>query len=179
MCSQWFWLWHDFWCQTGWFEYLCKCLEFHAQQALELTRNDAKNKKTPSERQFCRWQCLVDERGEWRMARLVCADWKAMVTQITTLYNCGEQKIISHAQHVEPWGGCATTAEDHVGFHFCQPRTGCSGHRLTKNGQLKTRKCSLVWCISISIEASEFGTNSINPWAQLALCEQFRLVAVV
>ena len=38
---------------------------------------------------------LVDMRGQRRMARPVGADREAMITQITTLYNCGEQKSIS------------------------------------------------------------------------------------
>lgn len=54
-----------------------------------------KNKKW-----FCRSKKLVYERGDRRMARLVRADKKAMVTQITTLYNRGAQKTISkHTKH--------------------------------------------------------------------------------
>ena len=36
MWSQWFWPWHNCWCQTGWFEYFCKLLMiwvFHEKQS--------------------------------------------------------------------------------------------------------------------------------------------------
>ena len=45
--------------------------------------------------QLGRWKQLVDEIGQQRMARLVSADRNATVTQITTVYNCGEWKITS------------------------------------------------------------------------------------
>lgn len=51
--------------------------------------------KTSSERQLCGRKCLVDEKGQQRISRMVESDRKASVTQITTLYNCGEQKTIS------------------------------------------------------------------------------------
>lgn len=38
---------------------------------------------------------LVDERGQIRTARWIYADRLSTVTQITTLYDCGEQKSIS------------------------------------------------------------------------------------
>ena len=56
--------------------------------------------KTSSERQFF-GQCLVDARGQRRMARLVRADRRATVTQITTRYNQGGQKASLNAQYVE------------------------------------------------------------------------------
>ena len=74
-------------------------------------------------------------------------DRKATVTQISTPTHCTivERRQASRdAQHVEPRGGWATAAEDHDGFHFCQPRTESwgwgSGHRLTKTRHLKTAK---------------------------------------
>ena len=46
------------------------------------------------------------------MAKLVQNNRKAMVTQLNTLYNCGEQKSISECTaSVKPWGGCATTPD--------------------------------------------------------------------
>jgi len=48
-----------------------------------------------SEQQFCGHKCLVDARGQRRMARLVPADRKATVTQISTRYNRAMQKSIS------------------------------------------------------------------------------------
>uniref|UniRef100_A0A8C9SXX1 Uncharacterized protein n=1 Tax=Scleropages formosus TaxID=113540 RepID=A0A8C9SXX1_SCLFO len=52
-----------------------------------------KKQKTASEWQFCRWKHLVDERGQQRMTRLVRADRRAIVTQIMTLYKCGELRM--------------------------------------------------------------------------------------
>ena len=54
-----------------------------------------KTKKTSSEQQFCGQKRLVNERGQRRRARLVKADRKVTVTQITTHYNSGMQKSIS------------------------------------------------------------------------------------
>ncbi len=51
--------------------------------------------KISSERQLCGLKCLVDVRGQRRMARLVRDDRKATVTQITTRYNQSMQNIIS------------------------------------------------------------------------------------
>ncbi|KAG1959057.1 hypothetical protein F2P79_006926 [Pimephales promelas] len=58
-------------------------------------REWSEKEKTSSERQFCGRKCLVDARGQRRMARLVRADRRATVTQITTRYNQGGQKSIS------------------------------------------------------------------------------------
>ncbi|KAK7136638.1 hypothetical protein R3I93_016855 [Phoxinus phoxinus] len=58
-------------------------------------REWSEKEKISSERQFCGRKCLVDPRGQRRMARLVQADRKATVTQITTRYNQGVQKSIS------------------------------------------------------------------------------------
>ena len=41
-------------------------------------------KKTSSEGQFCRQKHVVNERGQTKRARLVEADTKVTVTQITT-----------------------------------------------------------------------------------------------
>ena len=54
-----------------------------------------KKKKTSSEQQFCGQKHVVNERGQRRRARLVEADRKVTVTQITTHYNSGMQKSIS------------------------------------------------------------------------------------
>jgi len=53
--------------------------------------------KSSSVQQLCGKKHLVDERHQRRMDRLVGADRKSMVTQITTLYNCGEQKSINRS----------------------------------------------------------------------------------
>ncbi len=58
-------------------------------------RELSEKEKISSERQLCGRKCLVDVRGQRRMGRLVRDDRKATVTQITTRYNQGMQKIIS------------------------------------------------------------------------------------
>lgn len=47
---------------------------------------------TSTELQNWKRKCLVDKRGQRRMARLVQANRKDAVTQKTTLYDHGEQK---------------------------------------------------------------------------------------
>ena len=73
-------------------------LGFSAQQSLEFAENGVKNKKTSSEQQFCGQKRLVNERGQRRRARLVEADRKVTVIQITTHYNSGMQKSISESE---------------------------------------------------------------------------------
>uniref|UniRef100_A0A3B3CGX4 Transposase Tc1-like domain-containing protein n=1 Tax=Oryzias melastigma TaxID=30732 RepID=A0A3B3CGX4_ORYME len=58
-------------------------------------REWSEKEKISSDRKLCGRKCLVDVRGQRRMARLVQADRKATVTQITTRYNRGLQKSIS------------------------------------------------------------------------------------
>ena len=53
--------------------------DFHTQLSIEF-RIELKNKKKSSEQQFCGWKCLVDERGQRRMARLLGVDRKATVS---------------------------------------------------------------------------------------------------
>ena len=57
-------------------------------------------KKTSVEQHFCGQKHLVYERSQRRRARLVNADRKVTVTQITTYYSSGMQKRISeHTMH--------------------------------------------------------------------------------
>ncbi len=58
-------------------------------------REWSEKEKISIERQLCGWKCLVDDRGQRRMGRLVRDDRKATVTQITTRYNQGMQNTIS------------------------------------------------------------------------------------
>ncbi|NP_001373575.1 uncharacterized protein LOC103908774 [Danio rerio] len=51
--------------------------------------------KTTTGRQECGRKSLVDDRGQRRMARLVQADKKATITQLTARYNQGTQRSIS------------------------------------------------------------------------------------
>ena len=54
-----------------------------------------KNTKASSEQQFDGQKCVVDERGQRRRFRLVQAERKVTVAQITTHDNSGKQKSIS------------------------------------------------------------------------------------
>ena len=67
----------------------------HTTVSLEFVENGVKNKKKLSEQKFCRQNCVVIETGQRRRARLVKADRKVKVTQITTHYYSGMQKSIS------------------------------------------------------------------------------------
>ncbi len=63
-------------------------------------REWSEKEKISSERQLCGWKYLVDVRGQRRMGRLVRADRRVTVTQITTRYNQGMQNTISeHTTH--------------------------------------------------------------------------------
>uniref|UniRef100_A0AAY5KEL2 Transposase Tc1-like domain-containing protein n=1 Tax=Esox lucius TaxID=8010 RepID=A0AAY5KEL2_ESOLU len=48
-------------------------------------------------RQSCGRKCLVDARGQRRMGRLIQADRRATLTEITTRYNRGMQQSICDA----------------------------------------------------------------------------------
>lgn len=61
------------------------------------TKNPKTKQNTSTEQQICRQNHLMDKRGQKRMARLIQPDRKTVVTQITSLYNRGEQK--SNSEH--------------------------------------------------------------------------------
>lgn len=63
------------------------------------TENGPKKRKISSEQQFSGRKCLIDAKGERRMARLVWDDRKSTVTQMTTRHNQGMQ----NEQHIKPW----------------------------------------------------------------------------
>ena len=70
-------------------------LVFSPTTVSRVCREWCEKQKTSSEQQFCRQKHIVNERGQRRRARLVKADRKVTVTQITTHYNSGMQKSIS------------------------------------------------------------------------------------
>src|SRR5512133_2013420 len=70
-------------------------LGFSRTAISRLYRECSDKEEINSERQFCGRKCLVAARGQRRMARLVPADRKATVTQISTRYNRALQKSIS------------------------------------------------------------------------------------
>ena len=65
------------------------------KQSLEFAENGAKRQKTSSEQRLCGQKRIINERGQRRGARVVEADRKVTVTQISAHYNSGMQKSIS------------------------------------------------------------------------------------
>lgn len=92
-----------------------------------------------------------------RMTRLLWADRKATVTQITTHCSQSMQKWMN-SQHVERSSRWAAVAEDHTGHCSCQLST-------------------LIWGY-FSMVQSEYGVNNMKAWTHLALYQQFRLLMV-
>jgi len=67
--------------------------DFHAHTLLGFIKNGVKREKHP----VCGWKCLVDARGQRRMGRLIQADRRATLTEMTTCYNRGMQQSICEA----------------------------------------------------------------------------------
>uniref|UniRef100_A0AAY5L5A9 Transposase Tc1-like domain-containing protein n=1 Tax=Esox lucius TaxID=8010 RepID=A0AAY5L5A9_ESOLU len=87
--------------------------------------------KTSSMRQSCGRKCLVDARGQRRMGRLIQADRRATLTEITTRYNRGMQQSICEAT--------TRTTLRRMGYNSRKiGKRGYNLHELTKIGQLKT-----------------------------------------
>lgn len=69
--------------------------------------------KTSREQRFC----VLFEENDYILEWFEEDDGKSLFT--TTV----SRKASQDAQHVQPWGRWATTAQNHTtGFHFCQPR---------------------------------------------------------
>lgn len=85
--------------------------------------------------QFYRGNPLFKQ-GETRMSKLIRADTKLIVTQISTLCHLNLHKSITPQTLMQ-----ITAAEVHSEIYSCQPRLGnwrYLGHRLTETGQLRT-----------------------------------------
>uniref|UniRef100_A0AAY5KR02 Tc3 transposase DNA binding domain-containing protein n=1 Tax=Esox lucius TaxID=8010 RepID=A0AAY5KR02_ESOLU len=72
-------------------------LEFSRTSISKVYKEWCKKGKTSSLRQSCGRKCLVDARGQRRMGRLIQADRRATLTEITTRYNRGVQQSICEA----------------------------------------------------------------------------------
>lgn len=62
--------------------------------------------------------------------------WKSLFTAALSRRAC------RNGQRLKPRDRWATTVEDHIGFHFCQPRPGIWGYRFTETEQLQIEKMS-------------------------------------
>ncbi len=94
---KWLWTWNDCWCRRAGLNIskTADLLGFSRTTISRVYRECSEKEKISSERQLCGRKCLVDVRGQRRMARLVRDDRKETVTQITTRYNQGMQNTIS------------------------------------------------------------------------------------
>ena len=83
--SKWLWMWSDYWCQTGWFEYLRNCFSCNT------VYSEWCDKQKTSSSYAGRNAFLMREvRGEG-------PDWlKLTVTQITTHYSYTEEHLWRH-----------------------------------------------------------------------------------
>uniref|UniRef100_A0AAY5L8D6 Transposase Tc1-like domain-containing protein n=1 Tax=Esox lucius TaxID=8010 RepID=A0AAY5L8D6_ESOLU len=75
------------------------------------------NGKTSSMQQSCGRKCLVDARGQRRMGRLIQADRRATLTEITTRYNRDMQQSICEATTHTTLRRVGNNAEDPTGYH--------------------------------------------------------------
>lgn len=87
---------------------------------------------------FCGLKRFVDKRGQSVMVRLVGDGMNGYG-------DTGNMLLAEHSSQTEPdtglWDGWTITAEDHIRFHSCQPRTefwGCSG-RMKKCDALREK----------------------------------------
>lgn len=123
--------WNKMWSQWFWLFVPERLVWVFVQLLLwELSCNTKKKKQTEL--------CVVDKKGEWKMARLVLTNRKATVTQITTLYNCGEQKKhlrMHNKSNLKVDALLQQKTQERSGSSFINPRSeswGCSWHRLPK-----------------------------------------------
>uniref|UniRef100_A0AAY5KRW7 Transposase Tc1-like domain-containing protein n=1 Tax=Esox lucius TaxID=8010 RepID=A0AAY5KRW7_ESOLU len=72
-------------------------LMLHHWAVLRFYREWCEKRKTSSMQQSCGRKCLVDARGQRRMGRLIQADRRATLTEITTRHNRGMQQSICEA----------------------------------------------------------------------------------
>lgn len=99
--------------------------------------NKKQNKNQPAAVLWMQMPCWRE--GSKKMTRLVPGNRKAMVTWMSYLSDCGEQK--SALEWTQ--GGWAITAEVHKGSHTCHQTIGIWGyrrHQLTKTTLLKIGK---------------------------------------
>ena len=132
----------------------------------------SKKWKTSCEQQFCKWKHFVDEKTQRRMVRPVGADRRATVTQITTLYNHGEQKSSSE------WTARPTLRS--TGHDSRRPRLAPLLSAKNRSLRLQWRQPQQNWTVedwkndAWSDESNHWGSST-----QPALCQQSRLLSAI
>lgn len=71
-----------------------------------------------------------------------CPDWSWFeLTSYQLFTPVLHRKASQNSQYAESWGGWTSTAEEHIGFHACEPRTGIhSGAKAHWTWTVKDRK---------------------------------------
>lgn len=86
MGSRWLWPWHCYWCQTGW--------------SISETADVLECSIDNSVRVYTEWctkqNCLVEEKVQRRISRLVQVYWKTTITHAMNLGKHGEKKRTSN-----------------------------------------------------------------------------------
>lgn len=109
--------------------------------------------------------------GQRIMAKLVGADRKAAVTQVTTFYSCGKERKNNISKCTTRPQPLMLMSYDRRKPHPCLPGTeiqGCSGHRLTKTGQVKTGNIAWSNESGLLLRLTEHKVI-INPWTKSCL----------
>jgi len=110
------------------------------------------NGKNIQYEQSCGRQCLVDARGQRRLGRLIQADRRATLTEITTHCNCMQQRICE---------ATTRTTLRRMGYNSRKPHwlplisTTYRKKRLQfsrAHQNLRLEKCCLVWWVLISVQ---------------------------
>jgi len=138
-------------------------------------------------RQSCWRKCLVDARGQRRMGRLIQADRKATLTEITTRYNRGIQQSICEAT--------THTTLRQMGYSSRRPHLVPLIYTTNRKKRLQFARAHHNWTVedwknvawsdesqfllTHSDEESEIGVNRMRTWIHQALLPLCRLVVVV
>lgn len=121
-------------------------------------RETSKKEKILSRQYSSGEKCLIDTRWQKRMTRLIWADNKTIVTQISTCCNQGMQKSISRCTAnpaLKEMG--YSSKKNHTG---CQKRTGTVHTGWSKLDKRRLAKCCLVcFCWDIQMVGSENNWN--------------------
>ena len=129
-------------------------LGFSRTTVSRVCREWCEKKKHPVSSSSAGQKCLVNERGQRRRARLVKADRKVTVMQITTHYNSGMQKSISeHTTQTSKWIGYSQPIRGN------QSKTGVKKCR----GQHKVRVYCLFCCLIVDLKQIGWPSQAQQP----------------